>query len=69
MAGRPSQAENPAAAQLLPPRRPPRAGQPVLWLAVLSSSYLLQEADLDREEEPSPPFSLVATFKGSQLWE
>lgn len=45
-----------------------RAARVVLWPAVLSSSCLLQEADLDREEEPSPPLSLVATFKGSQLW-
>lgn len=45
-----------------------RAAGVALWPAVLSSSCLLQEAELDREEEPSPPFSLAAPCKGSQLW-
>lgn len=45
-----------------------RAAGVALWPAVLSSSCPLQEAELDREEEPSPPFSLAAPCKGSQLW-
>lgn len=45
-----------------------RAAGVALWPAVLSSSCPLQEAELDREEAPSPPFSLAAPCKGSQLW-
>lgn len=45
-----------------------RAAGVALWPAVLSSFCPLQEAELDREEAPSPPFSLAAPCKGSQLW-